>query len=113
VDTQEKIRQTVQGNKVVLFMKGSPQFPQCGFSAKAIQIWAERVRCQTRKRGAVLRLRPLLFTLRWPSSRERRQKLYIGVCINNRTVIPAKAGIHGESEAQWIPAFAGMTDTEN
>jgi len=38
MDTQEKIRQTVQGNKVVLFMKGSPQFPQCGFSAKAIQI---------------------------------------------------------------------------
>ena len=38
MDTQEKIRQTVQGSKVVLFMKGSPQFPQCGFSAKAIQI---------------------------------------------------------------------------
>jgi monothiol glutaredoxin len=38
MDTQEKIRQTVQGSKVVLFMKGSPQFPQCGFSAKAVQI---------------------------------------------------------------------------
>ncbi|HXC41609.1 MAG TPA: Grx4 family monothiol glutaredoxin [Burkholderiales bacterium] len=38
MDTQEKIRQTVQGNKVVLFMKGSPQMPQCGFSAKAVQI---------------------------------------------------------------------------
>jgi len=38
MDTQEKIRQTVQGSKVVLFMKGSPQMPQCGFSAKAVQI---------------------------------------------------------------------------
>ena len=38
MDVQEKIKQTVQGNKVVLFMKGTAQFPQCGFSAKAIQI---------------------------------------------------------------------------
>jgi monothiol glutaredoxin len=38
MDTQERIRQTVTSNPVVLFMKGSPTFPQCGFSAKAIQI---------------------------------------------------------------------------
>ena len=38
MDVQEKIKQTVQGTKVVLFMKGTAQFPQCGFSAKAIQI---------------------------------------------------------------------------
>ena len=38
MDAQEKIKQTVQGNKVVLYMKGTPQMPQCGFSAKAIQI---------------------------------------------------------------------------
>jgi monothiol glutaredoxin len=38
MDAQEKIKQTVQGNKVVLFMKGTAQSPQCGFSAKAIQI---------------------------------------------------------------------------
>ena len=38
MDVQEKIKQTVQGNKVVLYMKGTAQFPQCGFSAKAIQI---------------------------------------------------------------------------
>ena len=28
----------VKGNDVVLFMKGSPQFPMCGFSAQVIQI---------------------------------------------------------------------------
>ena len=28
----------VKGNDVVLFMKGTPQFPQCGFSAQVIQI---------------------------------------------------------------------------
>ena len=29
----DRIRQTVEQNDVLLFMKGSPQFPQCGFSA--------------------------------------------------------------------------------
>ena len=38
MDTQDRIRQTVSSNPVVLFMKGTPTFPQCGFSAKAIQI---------------------------------------------------------------------------
>ena len=35
---QEFIAQTVKQNPVVLFMKGSAQFPQCGFSGRAIQI---------------------------------------------------------------------------
>lgn len=38
VDIQEQIKQTVTGNDVVLFMKGNANFPQCGFSGKAIQI---------------------------------------------------------------------------
>jgi monothiol glutaredoxin len=38
MDAQEQIRDTVTKNKVVLFMKGTPQFPQCGFSSTAIQI---------------------------------------------------------------------------
>lgn len=38
MDTQERIRQTVTGAPVVLFMKGTPQFPQCGFSSRAVQI---------------------------------------------------------------------------
>lgn len=38
MSTQDRIRETVTGNPVVLFMKGTPQFPQCGFSAKAVQI---------------------------------------------------------------------------
>lgn len=38
MDTQERIRQTVAEHPVVLFMKGSPQFPMCGFSASATQI---------------------------------------------------------------------------
>ena len=35
---QDKIRQQVTGNRVVLYMKGTPQFPQCGFSSGAVQI---------------------------------------------------------------------------
>ena len=32
--TQQKIKNLLQENPVMLFMKGSPQAPQCGFSAK-------------------------------------------------------------------------------
>ena len=35
---QERIDQIVKASDVVLFMKGTAQFPQCGFSGKAIQI---------------------------------------------------------------------------
>ena len=35
---QEQIDQIVKGNDVVLFMKGSPQFPMCGFSGRAVQL---------------------------------------------------------------------------
>lgn len=35
---QDVIRDQVTSNDVVLYMKGSPQFPQCGFSSAAVQI---------------------------------------------------------------------------
>ena len=38
MDVAQRIRETVEGNPVVLYMKGTPQFPQCGFSATAVQI---------------------------------------------------------------------------
>ncbi|SHH49282.1 Grx4 family monothiol glutaredoxin [Pollutimonas bauzanensis] len=37
-EVQDFIRETVTANPVVLFMKGTAQFPQCGFSGRAIQI---------------------------------------------------------------------------
>ncbi|MFT3858721.1 MAG: Grx4 family monothiol glutaredoxin [Aquabacterium sp.] len=37
-DVQQRIDELVKGNKVVLFMKGTAQFPQCGFSGRAVQI---------------------------------------------------------------------------
>jgi len=37
-DVQQRIDELVKNNKVVLFMKGTAQFPQCGFSGRAIQI---------------------------------------------------------------------------
>jgi monothiol glutaredoxin len=36
--THDRIRQQVSDNPVVLFMKGTPVFPQCGFSATVVQI---------------------------------------------------------------------------
>jgi monothiol glutaredoxin len=38
MDTQAQIKEIVTGNPVVLFMKGTAQFPQCGFSGNAINI---------------------------------------------------------------------------
>lgn len=35
MDVIERIRQIVESHPVVLFMKGTPQFPMCGFSARA------------------------------------------------------------------------------
>jgi monothiol glutaredoxin len=37
-DTKAKIENLLTENKIVLFMKGNQQFPQCGFSARAIAI---------------------------------------------------------------------------
>lgn len=39
-DVNDWIRSTVNSNDVVLFMKGTQQFPQCGFSAQVAQILA-------------------------------------------------------------------------
>jgi monothiol glutaredoxin len=38
MSAQETIKQQVTGSPVVLYMKGTPQMPQCGFSARAVQI---------------------------------------------------------------------------
>ena len=38
MNTQAKIKETVTNNPVVLYMKGSPKFPQCGFSNLATQV---------------------------------------------------------------------------
>ncbi|MDO5685787.1 MAG: Grx4 family monothiol glutaredoxin [Neisseria sp.] len=38
MNTQETIKNIVESHKVVLFMKGTRQFPQCGFSARAVQL---------------------------------------------------------------------------
>ena len=37
-DVKQLIDETVKKNDVVLFMKGTPQFPQCGFSGQVVQI---------------------------------------------------------------------------
>ncbi len=34
----ERIKQTVTSNDIVLYMKGTPQFPQCGFSGLAAKV---------------------------------------------------------------------------
>ena len=37
-DIQAAIDKAVKGNDVVLFMKGTPTFPQCGFSSVVVQV---------------------------------------------------------------------------
>jgi len=38
MEIQERIRKVIEENSVMLFMKGSPDFPQCGFSGRVVQI---------------------------------------------------------------------------
>lgn len=38
MDTIERIKSQLAENTVILYMKGTPDFPQCGFSARAVQI---------------------------------------------------------------------------
>ncbi len=37
-DTQQRIDALVKSNEILLFMKGTASFPQCGFSGRAVQI---------------------------------------------------------------------------
>jgi len=37
MDVMDRIRQQVEGHPIVLYMKGTPQFPQCGFSSHSAQ----------------------------------------------------------------------------
>ena len=38
-DAAERIKKTVTDNDIVLYMKGTPTFPQCGFSSTVVQIF--------------------------------------------------------------------------
>ena len=38
MSAQDTIQKAVDSNPVMLFMKGTPQFPQCGFSSQVVQI---------------------------------------------------------------------------
>jgi monothiol glutaredoxin len=37
METLEKIKQQIADNSILLYMKGSPRLPQCGFSARSVQ----------------------------------------------------------------------------
>ena len=37
--TASRIKETVSNNDIVLYMKGTPTFPQCGFSSTVVQIF--------------------------------------------------------------------------
>lgn len=38
MDTLARIKQQIENNDLLLYMKGTPQFPQCGFSGQVVQI---------------------------------------------------------------------------
>jgi monothiol glutaredoxin len=39
--TGDRIRESIENNKILIFMKGSPSFPMCGFSAATIEVFEE------------------------------------------------------------------------
>lgn len=40
-DVEKLIREQIKEHKVLLYMKGTPQFPQCGFSARAVEVLSQ------------------------------------------------------------------------
>ena len=40
-DVKERIESAIKSNKVMIFMKGTRQFPQCGFSAATVEVFEE------------------------------------------------------------------------
>ena len=40
-DPIERIRTAINSDKIVIFMKGNPSFPQCGFSAATVEVFEE------------------------------------------------------------------------
>ena len=40
MDVLDRIKEQVEGNPVVIYMKGTPQFPMCGFSSRAAEALA-------------------------------------------------------------------------
>jgi monothiol glutaredoxin len=38
MNVQERIADQIKSNHIMLYMKGTPQFPQCGFSGRAVQL---------------------------------------------------------------------------
>jgi monothiol glutaredoxin len=40
MDVMDRIKEAIESNSIILFMKGTPEFPQCGFSSRASQALA-------------------------------------------------------------------------
>lgn len=40
-DIEQTIRDQIANHSVLLYMKGTPQFPQCGFSARAVEVLSQ------------------------------------------------------------------------
>ena len=40
-DVKDRIESAIKSNKVMIFMKGTRQFPQCGFSAATVEVFEE------------------------------------------------------------------------
>jgi monothiol glutaredoxin len=40
-DAIERIRSSINGDRIVIFMKGNRNFPQCGFSAATVEVFEE------------------------------------------------------------------------
>jgi monothiol glutaredoxin len=41
MSVEERIKNQLDNNPVILYMKGTPDFPQCGFSAQVVQVLAQ------------------------------------------------------------------------
>src|SRR5258708_35398063 len=89
---EQFVENEVRSNEVVLFMKGTPQFPQCGFSSQLVQILeyvGAAYKALNVYDSAELRDGIKSYS-NWPTIPQLYVKgEFVGGCVNRREMLPA------------------------
>src|SRR5260364_30951 len=95
MNTQQRIQQLIAEHPVVLFMKGTPQVPMCGFSGRAVQLLKM---CGVRKMHAVdvLKDEAIRKGVKAFAYLPQSHKLYVDAAFIGRLAIMAEMPQSGE-----------------
>ena len=105
MDVNERIKEQLESNPIILYMKGTPDFPQCGFSGQTVQVLkACQVEFSHTNVFEDLEIREVLNAYsQWPTY----PQLYIdGVLIGGADIV---MDLYQKGELQSLLANAGQS----